>query len=264
MASCSLSLTPVNGELRIYDLHLAERLGFSQAFDIRKLIKRYEAKLLNFGILATVAKIHEGAGRPTSEYYLNQKQAIFVCMKSETDKAADVQVEIVHVFDAYLNDSLPPAVPRYEASPQLDGNDQRNIQRVIWMIARWMRFESSMTHATWHVLRQTTGCPAPNRFEVRHLPTIAAELRRILEIAEAYRAHQIVMEKELIRRAIRDREPPSVVVGQMRDAEREWLNESKPWRAQLDGWHYGDLDKLALRAPSCGSDHSAHAEPAYI
>ena len=106
MASCTLSLTPVNGELRIYDLHLAERLGFSQAFDIRKLIKRYEAKLLNFGILATVAKIHEGAGRPTNEYYLNQKQAIFVCMKSETDKAADVQVEIVHVFDAYLNGQL--------------------------------------------------------------------------------------------------------------------------------------------------------------
>lgn len=86
----ALSLTPVNGEPRVHDLQLAERLGFSQAFDIRKIIKRYEDKLLNFGVLATVAKT-SGAlgGRPTNEYYLNQKQSIFICMKSETDKAKE-------------------------------------------------------------------------------------------------------------------------------------------------------------------------------
>ena len=270
MASCTLSLTPVNGELRIYDLHIAERLGFSQAFDIRKIIKRYEAKLLNFGVLATVAKT-SGAlgGRPTNEYYLNQKQAIFVCMKSETDKAADVQVEIVHVFDAYLNGALQiqpqPAQSVYHpASPQLNANDQHNIQRIIWMMARWMRFESSLSYATWYALRQATGCPSPNRFEVRHLPVIAAELRRILEIAVAYQAHQTTMEKELIRRAIRSREIPSIVIGQMREIEAEWLNESKPWRAQLDDWHRDHLDTLATRGAAVAVDHREYAEPALV
>jgi len=110
--STELALTPIHGEPRVHDVHLAERLGFDRPLNIRNLIKRNHAKLARFGILSAVKRIHEGAGRPTSEYYLNQKQAIFVCMKSETEKAFDVQVEIVHVFDAYLKGGLKP-VPNF-------------------------------------------------------------------------------------------------------------------------------------------------------
>lgn len=108
MASQDLTLTPINGEPRIRDLDLAVRLGFSQPRDIRKLIKRNEAKLLTFGGCATVARLVEG--NETSEFYLNQKQSIFICMKSETDNAFEVQAEIVRVFDAHLNGSLQPAL----------------------------------------------------------------------------------------------------------------------------------------------------------
>ena len=106
-SSSTLPLTVISGEPRVHDLALAERLGFDQPRDIRKLIKRNEAKLLSFGVCATVAQTSgELGGRPTAAFYLNQKQAIFVCMKSETDRAFDVQVEIVRVFDAYLNGDL--------------------------------------------------------------------------------------------------------------------------------------------------------------
>ena len=112
MTSNPLVLTPIEGEPRVHDLQIAERLGFADRYMIRKLIKRNEAKLLKLGIVSTVETIHEGAGRPTEEFYLNQKQAIFICMKSETDRAFDVQVEIVRVFDAYLNgDALPHTKP---------------------------------------------------------------------------------------------------------------------------------------------------------
>jgi phage antirepressor YoqD-like protein len=108
----SLALVDVDGEPRVHDLVIAERLGFEQAYDIRKLIKRHNAKLLKFGVLATVAKTSGGlGGRPTVEFYLNQRQAIFICMKSETERAFDVQAEIVRVFDAHLNgtDQVKPA-----------------------------------------------------------------------------------------------------------------------------------------------------------
>lgn len=99
----SLAVVEVDGEPRVHDLVIAERLGFEQAYDIRKLIKRHNAKLLKFGVLATVAKTSGGlGGRPTAEFYLNQRQAIFICMKSETEQAFDVQAEIVRVFDAHL------------------------------------------------------------------------------------------------------------------------------------------------------------------
>lgn len=102
--SQALALTPVSGEFRVHDLALAEKLGFERPRDIRKLIRRNEYKLLKFGGCATVARVVEG--NETVEYYLNQKQAIFLCMKSETDEAFDVQVEIVRVFDAYKMGTL--------------------------------------------------------------------------------------------------------------------------------------------------------------
>lgn len=99
-----LVLTPIEGEPRIHDLALAVRLGFEQPRDIRKLIKRNKAKLLSFGVCATVAQTSgEQGGRPATEFYLNQKQSIFICMKSETENAFEVQAEIVRVFDAHLN-----------------------------------------------------------------------------------------------------------------------------------------------------------------
>lgn len=49
MTSSTLTLTPINGEPRVHDLHLAERLGFDRPRKIRDIIKRNHDKLLNFG-----------------------------------------------------------------------------------------------------------------------------------------------------------------------------------------------------------------------
>jgi len=110
--STSITLTPVNGEPRVHDLSLAERLGFSQSLDIRKLIKRNQAKLLKFGVLATVAKTSNNqGGRPTDEFYLNKKQSIFIAMKSETDKAFEVQEDIIRVYEAYMSGNVSASLP---------------------------------------------------------------------------------------------------------------------------------------------------------
>jgi len=106
-SSNAITVTTLNGEPRIQDLLLAENLGFSEPRAIRKLIKRNEEKLLSFGTRDTVSRVTI-TGQPIEEYYLNQKQALFICMKSETDRAFDVQVEIIRVFDAYLNGDLKP------------------------------------------------------------------------------------------------------------------------------------------------------------
>jgi len=114
----ALTVHPVNGEPRIRDLDLAERLGFDRPAKIRELIKRNAEKLKKFSVLPAVGKTSgESGGRPTEEYYLDQKQAIWLCMKSETDNAFEVQQEIVRVFDGWLNGTLescaelPPTIP---------------------------------------------------------------------------------------------------------------------------------------------------------
>ena len=89
---------------------------------------------------------------------------------------------------------------------------------------------------------------------------MATELRRILKIATAVQDHCMVLEKEAIRRIVRNREDIAQFVDQMKADEARWLNEQKPWLAQLDGWHQKDLDAVALRHPAGGSDHSDYAE----
>ncbi|HRD50289.1 MAG TPA: hypothetical protein PL166_11925 [Candidatus Contendobacter sp.] len=107
MPSTSLVLTSIEGEPRIHDLALAERLGFDRPRNIRNIIKRNQAKLLKFGVCSTVKQTSgDLGGRPTSKFYLNKKQSIFICMKSETDKAFEVQEDIIHVYDAYLNNDF--------------------------------------------------------------------------------------------------------------------------------------------------------------
>jgi len=113
----SLVLTPIEGELRVHDLLLAERLGFERPSDIRKLIKRNLEKLSKFNHIATVARcidIGNGATRTVVEYYPDQKQSIFLCMKSETDNAFEVQADIVRVYDAYQSGA--PISTSYAAS----------------------------------------------------------------------------------------------------------------------------------------------------
>lgn len=128
----TFNLQQVNGEPRIRDLELGERLGFERPRDIRDLIKRHESKLLTFGVCAAVPQTSGvKGGRPANEYYLNQKQSLFVCMKSDTDNAFEVQAEIIRVFDAYLNGALDmQPVPRSFADAlQLAADQQRLIEQ---------------------------------------------------------------------------------------------------------------------------------------
>ncbi|MER2529741.1 MAG: hypothetical protein ABTR07_17595 [Candidatus Competibacter denitrificans] len=221
MASCTLSLTPVNGELRIYDLHLAERLGFSQAFDIRKIIKRYADKLLNFGVLATVAKT-SGAlgGRPTAEYYLNQKQAIFVCMKSETDKAADVQVEIVHVFDAYLNGQLVPQ-PQPDPQPRLTTEQQRVIDSLIHGISICCKFHGRANSAAHERIRFSFGLRLSSDLHPQDFDAAKADLEGLRELAEQHLHRLCTLDEEFITAVIR----PPVSIRKVRAMARKAVSQ---------------------------------------
>lgn len=103
------NLTVIQDEPRILDLELARALEFERPLDIRKLIKRNIKKLKQINVLATVAQTTgEEGGRPTEVYYLDQKQAIFICMKSETARAFDIQIEIIKVYYDFINGTYRP------------------------------------------------------------------------------------------------------------------------------------------------------------
>ncbi|WP_372574423.1 phage antirepressor KilAC domain-containing protein [Ruegeria jejuensis] len=104
-----------NGEHRVRDLQLAEALGFERPRNIRKLIERHSSALAEFGeICSTVEQIPNVPGRPAKTYYMNEEQAVYICTKSDTEKATEVSIEVVKTFVAVTRGQRPvAALPDY-------------------------------------------------------------------------------------------------------------------------------------------------------
>ncbi|AFL75379.1 helix-turn-helix domain-containing protein [Thiocystis violascens] len=122
----NLILTPINGEPRIQDLQLAERLGFERPRKIRDLIQRNLEKLSQISVCPTMGQTSgELGGRPTKAYYLNEKQSLFLCMKADTVNAFAVQMEIIDVYSAYRRGDLAsPAQPSVPETLTFSGSWQ--------------------------------------------------------------------------------------------------------------------------------------------
>ncbi len=79
---------------------------------IRELIKRNVEELERYGGLPChTANPSPQGGRPSEEYYLNEEQALLICMKSDAPRAADAREEIIAVFQAWRHGKLVPAQP---------------------------------------------------------------------------------------------------------------------------------------------------------
>jgi hypothetical protein len=89
---------------RLQDLNLAEHLGFAYPYRIRDLIERNRRELERFGEVLTMAgKTLPQGGRPGKSFYLNRKQCLYICAKSETPNAAEVTIMMVDLFDNWLD-----------------------------------------------------------------------------------------------------------------------------------------------------------------
>ena len=107
-------LTVMANEPRVRDLDLADRLGMANPHDIRRLIRKNQPELEMHGPFSTASRmvrIGSGARRSVNEYWLNEPQAVLVCMFSRTPKAAEVRRQVVGVFLAWRHGELAPAAP---------------------------------------------------------------------------------------------------------------------------------------------------------
>ena len=95
-------LTLKNAEPRVLDVLLAERLGMALPRTIRTKIKENFSELSMHGVVCsetqqTTAK----GGRPGTAYYLNEPQALLLCMFANTPKAAEIRKSVIDVFMEY-------------------------------------------------------------------------------------------------------------------------------------------------------------------
>lgn len=92
----------------VRDLDLASWLGYERPHEIRRLIERHADEL---GFFVTVTKNPDGRGRPGTDNYLTQEQALYLIAKSETAKAVALLKVVINVFLAATNGLLGPQAP---------------------------------------------------------------------------------------------------------------------------------------------------------
>lgn len=96
-------------EPRIRDLELAKRLGYSEPKTIRQLIKRLAPNLAGLHQRSTAPLRKDGLpSKPANEFWLDERSALFVIARSETEVATKILGEVIDVFIAYRRGQLIP------------------------------------------------------------------------------------------------------------------------------------------------------------
>ena len=109
--------TTINHEPRVRDTRLGEALGMAQPLNIRATIAANLDELKGFGLVhAEREPIVSGKGRTqeATAFYLNEPQALLLCMFSRTERAAEVRKALIDVFMAHRRGQTvqPAPLPR--------------------------------------------------------------------------------------------------------------------------------------------------------
>lgn len=154
-------------------------------------------------------------------------------------------------FKKWVTSEVLPAIRktgRYEApiQPQatvpeyLSASEEQSLTRLAWLISNRMPFSSSVAHAFWYRLRQVTGTVPPAKFEVRHLPVMAAEITRIFAAVEAFHEVQHQAARTLTKRILRKADDAHPVIAEITQAfeavcaetDTELQRRISPWSAR--------------------------------
>lgn len=95
-------------EPRMLDTRLAERWGYAKRLDIRELIQRHLDSLGRLSRIFRTVRKNEGPGRPGTEYWLTEAQALFLTAKSEAECADECLCELIEIYLAYKRGYLVP------------------------------------------------------------------------------------------------------------------------------------------------------------
>lgn len=94
----------IDSEPRVLDVTLGEGLGFARPRAVRQIIERNALELQGYGSLAT--RRGKSRGQHFTEYFLNEPQALLICMFSNTSRAAEVRKKLIDVFMEYRRGQL--------------------------------------------------------------------------------------------------------------------------------------------------------------
>jgi len=105
----------IDDEPRVLDTDLGAALGMAQPRNIRQTIEANKDELAAYGsshAARAMIDLGKGAQREVTTYWLNEPQALLLCMFARTPKAAQVRKLLIDTFMEWRRQRLaPPATP---------------------------------------------------------------------------------------------------------------------------------------------------------
>lgn len=156
--------------------------------------------------------------------FVNEPNLYRVIFRSNKPEARQFQ-------DWVFNEVLPAirktgsyrhaAVALVQSREPLTGEQKRELVLIIGQIANQFHFKRAWVSGIWQALRRTTGNQSPAPMTTDDLPAIQRELRRIIAVAEQTKSVTDAIERDVIRLAIRGRQPAISVFGKAGQYGRE-------------------------------------------
>ncbi|WP_295392167.1 antA/AntB antirepressor family protein [uncultured Thiodictyon sp.] len=158
--------------------------------------------------------------------------------------------------------ALPVALAPVAALPApaapvevLTRDDRANLDRVLGLMTDHLFHARAWRSAIWKSLRAVTGTHSPQPFEVRHLPAMCAELRRLYAASAAWQDAVYEAEADLLRRVFRGGEDLEQVIAEQRAQQiAEGVERGTQLVVELAKARMSDLANLYARVPPARHD----------
>lgn len=188
--------------------------------------------------------------------FINEPNLYRVIFRSNKPEAKQFQ-------DWVFNEVLPTIrkTGKYEAPKPVEkrdyinNSDMLNIKRLIWACTHHIGHGEAFKFGIWYSLRKVTGVPSPAKFEVQHLPILAQEFQRILNVVEPYFEARRECELALIKQVIRERGDHKVVQAILNEMKASATDFNETMQKHLPMVFDQECLNLLNRRPN-GYDHS--------
>ncbi|MGX8941919.1 BRO-N domain-containing protein [Symbiopectobacterium sp. Eva_TO] len=128
--------------------------------------------------MTAVIKLPDANGDMQNTRIFSLRGAHLIAMFANTPIAKEFRKWVLDILDKETK------IPQYQpqAAELFNDDDTRCLTHLVWSMANGFNFDRAWRSAIWYALRRVTGVPSPQHFEVRQLPLLAEECRRIYSI----------------------------------------------------------------------------------
>ncbi len=247
----NVRIIDINGEFWFVATDVANALDYRNAPDMTRSLDDDETATHNLRI-----RSENGVEQDRPVTIINESGLYSAILKSRKPEAKK--------FKKWITSEVLPAIRKtgkYEAPKPIEkrdyinNSDMLNIKRLIWACTHHIGHGEAFKFGIWYSLRKVTGVPSPAKFEVQHLPILAQEFQRILNVVEPYFEARRECELALIKQVIRERGDHQVVRAILDEMKASTTDFNETLQKHLPMVFDQDCLNLLNRRPN-GYDHS--------